>query len=639
MRTALLIATLAALAAGVWWFSRPSADSDVLTLPEREAAAARARTAASTPSEPAPTAPRRIEREPGATLRGVVIDATGEPQAAVTLGLVDHDGKLLDEVTTDAEGRYELLDDNLLGAAVQIHLPEDPALDATIRTLEPQLRARELRVLDLVVGPTRVVRGFVLDMDGEPLSGVAIRLSGLDLTGAAAPDDTHAEHAWTTTTQRGGGFVFPYAPPSALRVEAIGADLGSDSAFVAPGRFEAVVDLVLEPTARLTVLSSRAGVRVRVSCHEEGCFGGDNGWREPLPAASAQDGEGSDGIAAREREKIRVFTLDMMNRFYPEVVPPDAATLSLEVLQESFSQRLSMLSQDQLLKIAERIQQDDLQAWVREHMPQPSEPTPPPLRWSIVAEGSAGQSFEVPADFAYTVELLDPKGGVTACGVVRPGPGDDLDVPCGDKARSVVVGRAVGLDRKARPTLLVHLENQEPQASKATATTGPDGRFRFELELDHTVPAALTAEGLFGGRRALALIPGATLDLGDVAFGAPAERPDLWPGQSFGGTGGLMTLTDGGVRVHEVEDDSPLALAGIEAGDRIVRIDADPAATMLIEEVFQRLRGDPGTTVDVRIRSKLGELYDVTIERAMVKAPGEVFLHYGEGPYPADFDF
>jgi len=203
----------------------------------------------------------------------------------------------------------------------------------------------------------------------------------------------------------------------------------------------------------------------------------------------------------------------------------------------------------------------------------------------------------------------------------------------------VLVGRAVGLDRKPRPGLTLTLENQEPGAEAMTTTTDPDGRFRFELELDHVAPGALSAVALYGGRRALDLIPGLTRDLGDVVFEDVAARPDPWPGQSFGGTGGLMTLTDGGVRIHEVEDDSPLALAGVEPGDRIIRIDADPAATMWLDEVFQRLRGDPGTTVDVRIRSKLGELYDVTIERAMVKAPGEVFLHYGEGPYPADFDF
>ena len=81
-----------------------------------------------------------------------------------------------------------------------------------------------------------------------------------------------------------------------------------------------------------------------------------------------------------------------------------------------------------------------------------------------------------------------------------------------------------------------------------------------------------------------------------------------------------------------MEDDSPLAMAGVEKDDVIVLVDGVPAAELPEDEVFLRLRGEPGTFVDLRFRSAVGELYEVTLERQMMREPSAVWNDVSGAP-------
>ena len=86
----------------------------------------------------------------------------------------------------------------------------------------------------------------------------------------------------------------------------------------------------------------------------------------------------------------------------------------------------------------------------------------------------------------------------------------------------------------------------------------------------------------------------------------------------FGGIGVELTLE---ARVPEVIapiEGTPAADAGIEPGDRISKIDAQPTTGMDVEEIVKRLRGAPGTKVILTISRNDRPPFDVTLTRAVI---------------------
>ena len=86
----------------------------------------------------------------------------------------------------------------------------------------------------------------------------------------------------------------------------------------------------------------------------------------------------------------------------------------------------------------------------------------------------------------------------------------------------------------------------------------------------------------------------------------------------FGGIGVELTLE---ARVPEVIapiDGTPAADAGIEPGDRIIKIDAQSTTGMDVEEIVKRLRGAPGTKVTLTISRNDRPLFDLTLTRTII---------------------
>jgi carboxyl-terminal processing protease len=87
----------------------------------------------------------------------------------------------------------------------------------------------------------------------------------------------------------------------------------------------------------------------------------------------------------------------------------------------------------------------------------------------------------------------------------------------------------------------------------------------------------------------------------------------------FGGIGVELTLEGKVPEVISPIDGTPAAEAGIEPGDRIVKIDAQPTTGMDVEEIVKRLRGVPGSRVALTITRNDRSPFDVTLTRNVIR--------------------
>lgn len=92
------------------------------------------------------------------------------------------------------------------------------------------------------------------------------------------------------------------------------------------------------------------------------------------------------------------------------------------------------------------------------------------------------------------------------------------------------------------------------------------------------------------------------------------EIDELFRG-SFQGIGIEFDILHGYITVIAPIADSPSERAGLMPGDQIVEINGEDAYKITKEEVFKKLRGPKGTSVDLTIKRLDGERFGVTIVR------------------------
>jgi protocatechuate 3,4-dioxygenase beta subunit len=94
-------------------------------------------------------------------------------------------------------------------------------------------------------------------------------------------------------------------------------------------------------------------------------------------------------------------------------------------------------------------------------------------------------------------------------------------------------------------------------------------------------------------------------------------------GVETAGVGGSFTMSPEGIIFAFVGPDEPAAKAGIQAGDRLVSIDGDPCDGMLLADAVQRLRGPAGTSVSVSVEhSATRQTVDLVITRDNIVREG-----------------
>ena len=90
----------------------------------------------------------------------------------------------------------------------------------------------------------------------------------------------------------------------------------------------------------------------------------------------------------------------------------------------------------------------------------------------------------------------------------------------------------------------------------------------------------------------------------------------------FGGLGITIGIKDGVLTVIAPMEGTPAFRAGLLSGDKIVEINGDGTDGLALEDAVKKLRGDPGTTVKIKIfRPKTLLFKEFELERAVINVP------------------
>jgi carboxyl-terminal processing protease len=128
-------------------------------------------------------------------------------------------------------------------------------------------------------------------------------------------------------------------------------------------------------------------------------------------------------------------------------------------------------------------------------------------------------------------------------------------------------------------------------------------------------------------KQAYQAIRGSLKTLGDpyTRFLDPAEFEDLTSQTSgeLSGVGIRLTIDEktNDLTVVEPIKNSPAAKAGIQSGDKILRINGKPTALMSIEQASEAIKGDEGTEVSLQIAKPNQKVFDVTLVREQIELP------------------
>ncbi len=87
----------------------------------------------------------------------------------------------------------------------------------------------------------------------------------------------------------------------------------------------------------------------------------------------------------------------------------------------------------------------------------------------------------------------------------------------------------------------------------------------------------------------------------------------------FGGIGIQVTIEEGQLKVISPLVGTPAYRAGVEAGDKILKIDAEPTDNITLDEATRRLKGDVGTSVSLTVQhADSGKTETFTITRELI---------------------
>jgi hypothetical protein len=228
---------------------------------------------------------------------------------------------------------------------------------------------------------------------------------------------------------------------------------------------------------------------------------------------------------------------------------------------------------------------------------------------------------------AFRLERLAPGRYVLGAGAAGkpPGRSDAIDVAGGVATTGVRIilplgGAVTGhvFDEHHAPLEGVDLRfDAVSSVVDSSAHAATDGAGRFRLEGAPVGPFTLRAQK--DGFR-IRMISGLRVDShGTLGQDVVLSAIDGGAGLEFAGIGANLTLAPEGLALSAVGAGDPAERAGLRAGDRILAIDGEGTDGMSLADALQRLRGEAGTSVGVSVRRpKTGETVDVMIERAAI---------------------
>lgn len=111
------------------------------------------------------------------------------------------------------------------------------------------------------------------------------------------------------------------------------------------------------------------------------------------------------------------------------------------------------------------------------------------------------------------------------------------------------------------------------------------------------------------------------LDVFSRYAGAEEARRNRSQRDGFGGIGIRFKIEAGAVRITQVMPGTPAAAAGLKAGDRIVRIDGNPAGTTT-PDIIRQLQGAPDSKVRISLfRADEERSFEITMIRQHIVPP------------------
>lgn len=170
--------------------------------------------------------------------------------------------------------------------------------------------------------------------------------------------------------------------------------------------------------------------------------------------------------------------------------------------------------------------------------------------------------------------------------------------------------------KKKKEEPIVHLTDEEIyEHLKKLALVFETARDNFVEEADEKKMLEAAMNGMLG-----ALDPHSSyLSADDFK-----EFSDKSHGE-FGGLGIQITSDRGAVRVISPIDDTPADKAGIKAGDYITHIDGEQVFDLTLNQAVKKMKGRPGTKVELTVVSDDGESKTMTLKRAIIKVKSVKF--------------
>ncbi|HZF52238.1 MAG TPA: carboxypeptidase regulatory-like domain-containing protein [Polyangiaceae bacterium] len=224
----------------------------------------------------------------------------------------------------------------------------------------------------------------------------------------------------------------------------------------------------------------------------------------------------------------------------------------------------------------------------------------PPGRYVLTASSDGrpparSSSIEVEAGRTTHHVRITLARGATLSGTILDG-----------ETRRPIAGARVVLDA-ATSTGANAIGGATSDASGAYSLEGvPPGPFSVRVEREGyrtKIVPGLTTRGASAIREDIALTP----------------RGDGGAGDSeLVGIGAVLAPSPDGVTVANVIDGGPAARAGLQGGDRILRIDGADVTAMPLSDCVQRLRGQEGSRVSIAVAREGGGEVELSITRAMI---------------------
>ena len=200
-----------------------------------------------------------------------------------------------------------------------------------------------------------------------------------------------------------------------------------------------------------------------------------------------------------------------------------------------------------------------------------------------------------------------------------------IEVRAGQPSRGVVLRALAGAtvsgvvteEGTGRPVEGARVELFEPTSRLGGKSTATDAQGRYTLS--GAPPGRMSLRVTRAGY-ATEIAAGLELrDGGRTTRSVRLSKQEDGVQMAFFGIGAELSQTERGVIIQRALDGSPAQSVGLQAGDLILSVDGHDAASMNIQRVIEKIRGEEGSSVSLEVERAGQGRVRVNVERGRVK--------------------